>query len=269
MSISVIILAGTSFALSNVTTQGNMQHIIDEAEKINFKVANSDELTTACGKMTGRKPNDIYLISPTPWGDLFRTYNWPQTETVIKVKSAEITSISTQPEIIKTQSFKNQSKIPGTFNVSISDQVTNSTQSTWNNSQFVNFNQSINYGISFLGSGISGSSSFFYNNTWGQSKSESTNYTIGSTSGVTVVLQPGETVTSILSASRSKMNVQIVYEASLRGNVALSYDPPFNKHHFYVLKTAEIMKTANIPNNTQSIKNVPHIVFFVEKIRWI
>ncbi|BBH54520.1 hypothetical protein [Fluviispira sanaruensis] len=51
MSISVIILAGTSFALSNVTTQGNTQHIIDEAEKINFKVANSDELTTACGKI--------------------------------------------------------------------------------------------------------------------------------------------------------------------------------------------------------------------------
>ncbi|BBH54521.1 hypothetical protein JCM31447_29920 [Fluviispira sanaruensis] len=39
-------------------------------------------------------------------------------------------------------------------------------------------------------------------------------------------------------------------------NIALNYDPPFNKHHFYVLKTAEIMKAANIPNNIEISENI-------------
>ena len=77
----------------------------------------------------GRSPNDAYLHSPTPWGDLYTTYNWPQVSMVLVVQSAKILGITSEPIIVKTQEFTNNSSVKGTFNVAISDTVEDTVSS--------------------------------------------------------------------------------------------------------------------------------------------
>ena len=36
-------------------------------------------------KYHGKKPNDIYAKSKTPWGDLYTTYKWTQMKSKVKI----------------------------------------------------------------------------------------------------------------------------------------------------------------------------------------
>ncbi|MBC7556561.1 MAG: follicular epithelium yolk protein subunit, partial [Chryseobacterium sp.] len=76
-------------------------------------------------KYFGKAPNDAYLHSDTPWDDLYKSYNWPQIQVNLVVLSAIILEITSEPQIVNTQNFSNNSSVKGNFNVAISQQVSN------------------------------------------------------------------------------------------------------------------------------------------------
>ncbi len=253
--ITVQIIAGTSASTSSVSASGSVQHIITDKEVQTFGIQDKN-LKAAVAKYFGKSPNDAYLHSETPWGDLYKTYGWPQVQTVLNVVSATVTGITSEPVIVAQQTFKNNSSVRGTFNVGISDTVTDTTESNWTTSSTVDFSQTVEYGISFLGTGGGGSTSMSYSQTWGQGGSESKSVAVGSSQGVTVELDPGESVQALLTASRGVMKVRIVYQANLIGSTAINYNPTYKDHHFWALDLPSVMQTSGINNSLQFTEDI-------------
>ncbi len=247
MGIEVSVKAGLTTDTSSVNASGSVQHVITDEEVRSFGIQDS-ALKNAIAKYFGKAPNDAYLHSDTPWGDLYKTYNWPQVQTVLVVDSASITGITSQPTIVAKQVFSNTSKIPGNFNVGISQQVTNQVDNTWSQTNTIKVQQTFKYNVSFLGTGGGGETSIGYEHAWGQSKTESLAVTVGTTSGVSVTLQPGQSVTAQLTASRGVMKVRIVYKAYLIGSTAINYNPTYRDHHFWALDIGGVMAAGGIQN---------------------
>jgi hypothetical protein len=253
--ITVSIVAGTDEAHSSVNATGSTQHIITDKEVASFGIQDG-ALKNAIGKSFGKNPNDAYLHSPTPWNDLYKTYGWAEVQTVLVVQSAQLRGITSEPVVVATKSFTNQSSKKATFDASISDQVSNTTESNWSSTNSIEVGQKITYNVGFLGTGGGGETSMTYNHTWGQGGSESKSVTVGSTSGVSVELDPGESIEAQLTASRGVMKVRITYRAYLAGNTAINYNPTFKDHHFWALDIGGVMQAGGINNSIQFTEDI-------------
>lgn len=255
MGIIISIVAGQDESASSVNASGSVQHIITDEERTTFRLGDK-QLKDAVNAYFGKSPNDAYLHSPTPWGDLYKTYSWPQVQMVLVVQSAEILGITSEPVIVKTQEFRNNSSQKGTFNVSISETVNNTTSTNWSTGGTLSIGQKFEYGVSFLGTGAKGETSMSYSQSWGVGGGESKSVTVGSTSGVSVELDPGEAVVAELSASRGVMKVRIRYNAYLIGNTAINYNPTYKGHHFWSLGISGVMSSGGIFNSVKSTEDI-------------
>ncbi|UCS92145.1 follicular epithelium yolk protein subunit [Echinicola marina] len=255
MGISISIIAGQDKSVCSVNASGTVQHVITDEERTTFRLGDK-QLKDAVKAYFGKSPNDAYLHSPTPWGDLYKTYSWPQVNMVLVVQSAEILGITSEPVIVKTQEFTNESSKKGTFNVAISESVNNTTSSNWSVGGSLSVGQKITYGVEFLGTGVKGETSLSYSQSWGTGGQESKSITVGSTSGVSVQLDPGESVLAELSASRGVMKVRIRYNAYLIGSTAINYNPTYKGHHFFSLGIGGVMSSGGISNSIQSTEDI-------------
>jgi hypothetical protein len=255
MGIEISIKAGADAATSSVSASGSVQHIITDKERKTFDIEDAG-LKSAVEKYFGKKPNDAYLHSPTPWDDLYKTYGWSEVQTILDVKSAKITEITSEPVIVATKKFVNNSSKKATFDASISDQVTNTTESNWSQTDTIDVGQKITYDVSFLGAGGGGETSMSYSHSWGQGGSESKSITVGSSSGVSVELEPGESIEAVLSASRGVMKVRIVYMAHLTGSTAVNYNPTYKDHHFWSLPITGVMSAASLSTNREFTEDI-------------
>lgn len=255
MGIEISIVAGLDAATSSVKGSGSVQHVITDTEVGTFGVRDA-ALKNAVGKLFGKNPNDAYLHSDTPWGDLYKTYGWPQVQTVLVVQSATLTGITSQPVIVATKTFSNQSSVKATYNAGITDQVANTTSSNWSTTDSITVGQKISYKATFPGGEVGGETSLSYTHGWGQGGSESTAITVGSQTGVSVTLDPGESVEAQLTASRGVMKVRIVYVAYLTGNTAINYNPTYKDHHFWALDIGSVMSAGGIANSKQFTEDI-------------
>ncbi len=253
--ITVSIVAGQDRAASSVTATGSIEHIITDAEKATFGLGDN-QLKNAVNAYFGKKPNDAYLHSPTPWGDLYKTYSWSQVKMVMVVQDANIISLTSDPIIVKTQNFENNSSQTGDFSVSVSDTVSNTVSSNWSKGGTFTIGQKFEYGVSFLGTGAKGETSMSYSQSWGIGGQKSKNITVGSTSGVSVQLKPCQSIAAELSASRGVMKVRLKYKGYLIGNTAVNYNPRHKGHHFWSLGINNVMRTAGIPTSIYSTEDI-------------
>lgn len=250
MGIDIHIVAGPDGKSSSVEASGSVQHVITQDERYTFGLSEVG-LKDAVNAYFGKTPNDAYLSSPTPWNDLYKTYNWPQVQTVLAVESAELLGITSNPVVVKTQEFTNSSSVKATFDVSISETVNNTATTTWSTSGTLKFEQSITVGIDFIIKGTATSTRSF-TQSWGVGGTETDSITLGSTSGVKVELDPGESIIASLSASRGTMNVRVQYNSYLIGSTAVNYDPAYKDHHFWALPIGEVMKAGGLNNSVKS-----------------
>ncbi len=255
MGINISIVAGQDKSASTVNASGTIQDVISFDERVTFGLGDK-QLKDAVNEYFGKSPNDAYLCSPTPWGDLYEKYSWPQVQRVLVVQKAEILGITSEPVIVKTQEFENSSSVKGTFNVAITESVNNTTSSSWNNVSTLSVGQKFKYGVKFLGSGAEGETSLSFSQSWGKGGQESKSITVGSTAGVSVELNPGESIVAQLSASRGVMKVRIHYNAYLIGNSAVNYNPKHKEHHFWSLGIRGVMSKAGISNSKKTTEDI-------------
>lgn len=255
MGISISIIAGQDKSASSVNASGTVQHVITSDETTTFHLGDK-QLKDAVKAYFGKSPNDAYLHSPTPWGDLYKKYSWPQVQMVLVVQSAEILGITSEPVIVKTQEFVNHSSKKGTFNVAITESVNNTTSSNWSTGGTLTIGQKFSYDVKFLGAGGGGETSLSYSQSWGIGGQESKSITVGSSSGVNVELDPGESVLAELSASRGVMKVRIRYNAYLIGNTAVNYNPTYKDHHFWSLGIAGVMSSGGTSNSVKTTEDI-------------
>ncbi|MBB1584996.1 follicular epithelium yolk protein subunit, partial [Serratia sp. OS31] len=180
----------------------------------------------------------------------------PQVKRVLVPVKTEVLSLNSIPIIVKTQKFTNntEKKIP-TFNVSISESLSNSISSKWSTGGSFKVGQKFTYGVSFGVEG-KGETSIEYTQNWGIEGTKTKTFTIGSTSGVSVPLEPGESVISVLKASRGVMKVRIHYQAYLVGCAAINFKKKYQGHHFWGVDIQSIMQSAGITNAINTTEDI-------------
>ena len=244
---SITIIGGSDSRSPSVRATGRVEEVITDKDRNAFKIEDSD-LKRAIGEHFGKKPNNAYVKSKTPWGDLYSKYKWPQVHRVTEVDSATILETTSNPTILSSKTFTNNSNEPATFDASISERVRNTTESNWSKTDGISVGQSVTYKVNFPDGDVSGTTSFDYSHTWGKGGSKSKSIDVGSQEGVTVNLKPGERVVAKLNASRGTMKVQIVYRSYLTGSTAVNYNPAYKGHHFWDFGIKDVMKSAKISN---------------------
>ncbi|MDI1251196.1 MAG: hypothetical protein PSV13_20200 [Lacunisphaera sp.] len=245
--IKVSIVAGKTGNESSIKASGSVQHVITDKERGSFGIEDR-ALKEAVDAYFGEKPNDAYVKSPARSDDLYKKYDWPQVQTVVGVTGARILSVTSKPVIVSTQTFTNHSSKAATFNCAISQSVQTTTESNWSTTDTVEVGQKIEYGVSFIAE-VKGETSLTYSHSWGQGGSQSESVTVGSDSGVSVELQPGESVKATLTASRGELSARVSYEAHLIGDAAVNYNPTHKGHHFWGLGIQGIMGAKGITNS--------------------
>lgn len=256
MSILISAIAGLNIASSSVSATGNEFHIITEAEKQTFQL-NDIQLKNAVTKYFGKTPTDVFLKSSDPWpnkswADLYSRYNWQQVQVHMQVQDIKITDISSQPVIIASRYFKNSSSKPATFSANISENIANTIESNWSQSTTAtssfSFTQSVEVNVELAKETSQFSAGFSLSETWGKGGSSSQTTTVGSSSGLTVNLNPGEEVTAQLIATRGTMKVRVNYIVYLSGNTAINYAKPYQGHHFWAFPIETVLNASNVPS---------------------
>lgn len=256
MGIVISISAGKDAGVSVVTATGSIEHIVSDAERKSFKLG-GEALRNAAGKYFDKKPTNAYLKSPTPWGDLYKTYKWEQVKTVIRPVRQEIITLNANPTILKKSKLENNTKDTVTqHSVSISESVTNEASFSWQVGGDLTVGSEIEVGADFAGIGAKAKASISYTAKWGVSDTVKKAVTVGSETSVAISLNPGQKVVATLGASRGELVARITYEASLTGHLAVNYDPSYRGHHFHARDIATVMEAAGIENKITWVQEI-------------
>lgn len=266
--LDIQVIGGEDKPSSNVIASGKIVQIVTDKDRRLFKIDNAN-LKSAVEKFFGKRPKDVFVKSPTPWNDLYKTYNWPQVQRVLKVHDAKILEIDAKPEVLAENELVNHSKKTGTFNASLTTNVTNEVHHEWHKSDTIGFDVKIDSGevsgelgieegiIGKLGIRLAKTElGFRYEHTWGSSHGDSHQTSIGTAQGVEVTLDPGEKVLAQLIASKGTMKVRITYEVSLIGYTAVNYYPRYKGHHFWAFPINEVMKAAGLSNSVRVVEDI-------------
>ena len=253
--LAISIEAGTDGAHSKLTVTGSLTHVITDDERQTFHLSDY-QLKQDAGKYFGKVPDDAYLHSPTPWNDLYKTYGWPQVRTVLIPTKSEILGVTTESVALKNEIFQNNSTLTANYDVSITDDVSNSATSTWNTGSTFKFEQKITYEVGFLGTGGGGETSINYSQSWGVGGSNAKTVTMGSSSGVTVTLKPRQSVKAVLTATRGVLKARVWYNAYLTGSVAVNYGSTYKGHHFWDLPIENVMESGGDTNSVESTEDI-------------
>ncbi|CAH0403638.1 unnamed protein product [Chilo suppressalis] len=238
-----------------VYLSGNDVGIITDTERETFNVRDGS-LKDAVRANFGKRPDDAYLRSPTPWGDLYQSYGWSQVTRTLIPKKATILGIVSQPTIVMQQIFENNSSKPATFNVGISQEVANTVSSSWSKGGSLSIGQEINYSFDIEVASGGGSTSIDYTNSWGESTEKSETVTVGASTAMDILLQPGQSVMAQLHATKGTIKIEVEYEASLSGDTAINYSSPYQGHHFWALDVGAVMSSGGISNRLVSRETI-------------
>jgi len=252
----VAIKVGKDAASSSVTATGYTSRVVSAEDQTNLKLT-SGTIATGVERYKGKKANDTFLTSPTPWNDLYKTYGWKQVTLTMRPVRAEIVNFQSTPVVISRDEMSNTSARAATFHADVSDEVSTTISTTWTNTQEFMVGQSISYevGVSNVVS-VGGETSLQFTASSGTAKTEETSHTVGSAAGVSVELQPGEKMAAELLGTRGNLRVRVTYAASLSGYVAVNYNPKYDGHHFYALPITQVLSRVSVPYSFNMVEDI-------------
>jgi len=225
------------------TASGTILEVITDDQRKKLGLTDA-AVKAAVNRYFGKAPNDAYLKSPTPWGDLFKKYNWEQTSFTMTAVKATVISVKSVPSIISTQEFENKTSHLATYTASMSTQVVSSITSSW--SQTTTTTIGANITAASKVTGIGGGFSMSVSNADQQGGSDTHSSTLSAGSTVQITLNPGEKAFAHLTASIGTVNVRVTYRLKPQGKVAVNYNPTFKGHHFWGLPVGNVMAADNI-----------------------
>lgn len=244
-----------------VSHDGNETSIVTDEDIHSFNIGD-DNLKKAVEQYSGQRPDNVFVRGPTPWGDLYTVYKWEPVKRVLSVKSANVTHIKTGPVILKTEDTENPSKYTIKIDTSLSHTVDNTLEASWSNDNELGVSQDIEYEIS-VGYHHGGKPGCSFTTTFGKREKQTRNETIGTASKVGVELQPGEAVTTILTATAVYLEIEVVHSASLIGMVALNHNKSSTSENFDKVPIQTINNFGGIKKEITKTQTI-RINFYVE-----
>ncbi|XP_026744144.1 spherulin-2A-like [Trichoplusia ni] len=240
-----------------ITHYGSETNIITDEDMEAFNMpSNEGVLEDAVKEHLGKRPVNVYVKSPTPWGDLYKKYKWEQVSKVLSIKSVKVKSLTKRPIVLLSEDFHNLSDGPTKVNTGISHSIENTLTTSWTKEKEITVSQEIEYEFNVGLGKMSGTTGFSYTSTWGVGEEKSKTETVGTSSSMEKELQPGQSVTAVLSASAGYLELEIVYTAHLRGNLALNYRRAYRGHHFWGPLISDVMESGGLKNEITFKENV-------------
>lgn len=240
---------------SIVSAHGHLCNVITENERNTFGLGDH-QIKTAIESIHGKRPNDVFVRSPTPWDDLYSRFNWPQVQRFTKVRRVDVVENKEITVVVSEAILKNNSSHRGTFTTNLSTSVRNTTSSHWSQSHGISIGQKISYGFKWLDVEFGGETSFGYSNGWGHGSTQSNENSTNVGGNIQVQLEPNEIVRAQIVAKRANAKVKVEYESYLTGYVAMNYYPPYKGHHFWAWDVEEILEKNDRPNLFISTENI-------------
>ncbi|XP_049882314.1 spherulin-2A-like [Pectinophora gossypiella] len=245
--ISIDVSAGNDVSDIRINYTGIDVKLVTDHEIKLFDISNRN-LKEALKKHYGTQPTNVYIKSPTPWGDLYTKYHWEQIKRVLSVKSSRMKGIRKTPVVVLSQDFENLLNNTIKVNTGISQTVENTITTSWTRNKEIVISQEVEYDVNVLFSKITGTTGFSYSSSWGESEERSETITIGTTSNVETELQPGQRATAILTATRGYLEIEVEYLATLRGNLAVNFKKKYNGHHFHGPPIGNVLNSGGMSN---------------------
>ena len=198
---------------------------------------------------------------------------------VVSIKSAIVKRMQMEPVIVVSQDFENLSNQTVKMNTGISHSVENTLKTSWSREHEYNISKNVEYEVNVgflkflkIGADYHSRSGFSFTTRGGVSEEKSKTETIGTTSGMEVELKPGAAVTVALSSNTGVVELEVVHEAYLKGDVRVhcNCDIPFGLR-IHVKKACEpieeLMVSGNIRNNITTTETIKFNYFVGSKIR--
>ncbi len=208
-------------------------------------------LTSAVEAYLGKRPDAVYVSDPTP-ENWYASNSWEPVTLRLHPVEASIVSIDTATTQLKSQVFSNRSSKAGSFDVSITEDVSDSVETNWSQSISIGVTQSVSYGIELIG----GDTSISFQTDFQKGGSQSRTVSMGQSSGVMVDLEPGEAVTATLTAAKGTMRVRVRFEAYLTGVVAAYYKGSFKYKHVWPVNIAGALQALDGPHVLSIVNDI-------------
>ncbi len=250
---SVKLMVHDDLDKSVVEAIGSVSHVITDEEREAFDLEDDDlkVMVSWRNMLNGQLPtlpNDAFVKGPTPWNDLYKTYNWDQVKVVWTPVSAEIISAESVPFVVDVETLSNDASNsePLIVKGQLSQVLSNGIQWSWESSagKSASVSAEVEVEVGFLGKGAkakAGGSTTITSN-FSKGGSETLSKSIASTASLQQNLNPGKSVEFVMTASQGNLQARVVYEQTLTGNVAVNYNPKFNGHHFYAIPVNSLLK---------------------------
>ncbi|CAH4037566.1 spherulin-2A-like [Pieris brassicae] len=253
--ISINVSNGNNVTDVRVEYSGYDIHVINNEDIKLFKI-NQLYLKEAVRRYYKVRPQSVYLKSPTPWNDLYKTNDWEQVSRILSVKSATLKLNNKQNTVVLSQDFENYSNSTIKVNTALSQSVENSISTSWSVSKEWSVSQQFEYDVNVIFAKIAGTTGFTWTSNWGKNEEKSETFTIGATSSVETELKPGQAVTAILTGNKRVLEIEVVYAATLRGNVAVNFKKSFRGHYFYGPSIVSVLNTAGMDTEKLITENI-------------
>jgi hypothetical protein len=254
----IIIMAGKNKESSNMMGLMYVKNVISDEEIVLFNLQDQ-QLKEAIGSYFGKKPNDAYLKSPTPWGDLYEQYHWNQVERVSTIINPQIVIINVEEIVLKSQNFTNLSDSFQYIDIGYSIQTNYEVIFHWNNAAKVMIENPISFSIDYdLYQSVD---TAIFNVTYNQTNGYQYSRTIGATGEIQHSISPNESIIVDLVVNKYHMIAQFDIESHLIGFTVANYNPTYRDYHFWGFEIGQVMSARGIKNNITSTIQVELIYF--------
>lgn len=220
MGIELSIVAGLCYASSGVNASGVDRHAVTESEVELFGLG-EEALTEAVSECLGRAPDRVQLD-----GLLHGTHGWTPVTTTLRVASASITGVGSEP-----------------LGIALAEggaRLTTTAAHLWSPIAGLGAAEPLRYRIE-----IPNGQELDYTHGWGADTIES----------ATVEL-PGAAPGDELLALRINLGVRIVYDVYLGGDVAVQFRDGHEGHRFWGVDIGTVMAAGGLPNGRNFAENV-------------
>ena len=184
-----------------------------------------------------------------PWGNMGRGAR-PYVE--VRPVSARILDVTQTPAIVGRRTCRG---LPGfTCSTTFSEEVTETRSHSWSSSSTVSTGFEVSYGGSVgIDVGIKAGAqsqytvSFGFEHAWGEERMVETSKTLGTADTVGVVVgRDGRPVSYGLATQRGEMEIEVVYETRVGGDIYAKWDTTWRGRHHHLLPLERVMREAGL-----------------------
>ena len=246
-------ISATNDNKREVHISGSVTNLITEEERKTFGLTD-EKVKQTIAKYFGTIPDNVYLQSPTPWGNLFKTMNWQQIRRVVLPQKAAILSAKSEPVLVKTKEFLNEGSTEKSFNTEMIEYVTNAVSSKWDSDgkldvEDVLYEFDMKTEPTFL----------TFLSKWGEDTDKYMPMTIGSQ--VQMTLAPKQKVLTELYVTKEEMVIRVDYETSLEGSVAMNFDKLYKGHKFWSVNINNILASGGLKTVVHTSEMIDFVQF--------